>query len=728
MKKTSKQSIIIKMLSAIISLSIFFAILCGILPDISAEIYQADKQITHNALYTTSQIEEYNYKDWGMPQGERVLVKTDGMAYLQYVNPSGYAQARTPVFDEDCRNWNEALYLSVPVKNNTGAIADFLPMFFVNESDSFALKAGAEIIYQTGKYVYSEPLPEATGTLSYISIPQDFDGIIYIPVFSDSSMYEPVNLTQTEFDITGIIQMGTYFRDTVDLMLGDYRLMYSAPSFSEKQITNISWLNQEYVYSLLAGLGTVTWEGEQIHIVKPSGYTNGLLPWHNAYNTDFTGVKYVAFEVDNSDGPACNILPSFNMVTENGEDIFSLVRTQVVYCSDGYKSEVYIDNGSLAYVEIPAGFKGIINMSFSDDTADYARTWTGAAADTINISNITVMRLFMNEPAADFRMGDISISYFDAVGGEKVKIYNNKTFTEEDISNGNNTPDWGLNGTKTRVEEEGVSYININADGGRAIYPLIQEINRNWTAKSYIEFPVKNRSESEAFIMPYFFIGAEEVVYRPGGNIKFYLSDSEGIKILEPTNINDILFATIPAGFEGNLILPISDPENDYEYYWGEAGKTFDLTDVSRVCIEVSGKTDVLIGDAGLTDTPLLTGVENGKTYTDTDLILYTGISNGCVYINYEYDSRSEISIQGTGSYYVSVFGEDGLLCEEYSFQYVKTGDISGDGIVNTEDIVLLKKHLLGQYLLEGPYKQAADSSGVVDIRSLIALKKMMAY
>ncbi|MGN0493709.1 MAG: hypothetical protein ACI4F7_08690, partial [Acutalibacteraceae bacterium] len=512
MKKQTFRSVGKKTISIVLSLACMCAILCGMNLHPVAEQVLKDKQLTHNALYTKEQIEDYNYKDWGMPLGERTLFTSNGRAYLRYLNTDGYGQARTPLFDAGNTDWSGAAYVAVPVKNNTDALADFLPMFFMNEESAYVLKAGAEIIYQTGKFIYSEPLPEASGTVSYISIPSGFDGTVYIPVSSDAGLYEPLFPTDTAFDVTSVVQMGTYFRSAVDLLLGDYRLMYSAPELYEKQITNLGWLNQDYVESLLGGIGTVTLEGDLIHIVKPAGYTNGLLPWLNAYNTDFSNVKYVTFEVDNTNGTACNILPAFDMITSSGEDIFSMIRTNVIYNSADYRRQINIDNGSFAYVEIPAGFKGSISMEFSQNPADYLKTWSGNAADSINTSNMPIMRLFMNYPEADFLLGNISVSFGEPDAVEAVRIYDNASFTDDDINNGNNTEGWGLNGTKTRVQSNGISYINIKADGGRAIYPVFEGINSNWLGRKFIEIPIKNNSGSEAFVMPYFFINNDTAV------------------------------------------------------------------------------------------------------------------------------------------------------------------------------------------------------------------------
>ncbi|MGN0492605.1 MAG: dockerin type I repeat-containing protein, partial [Acutalibacteraceae bacterium] len=211
---------------------------------------------------------------------------------------------------------------------------------------------------------------------------------------------------------------------------------------------------------------------------------------------------------------------------------------------------------------------------------------------------------------------------------------------------------------------------------------------------------------------------------RPAQNISFYLSDQNGRTAIAPTEINEIYFASIPGGFDGKLVLPVCDVENDYEYYWGSAEQVFDVSNVSRVCIEVSGTVDILVGDAYLSNAPFVNGIENGKTYKD-DKVSYS-FENGSLFINYE-EQFENGTIDATGNYYVSFFKEDGLLCEEYNFTYIKNGDLNGDGAVNTGDLVLLKQHLLGVKMLEGPYMQAADSRGTVDIRSLVVLKKMLA-
>lgn len=128
-----------------------------------------------------------------------------------------------------------------------------------------------------------------------------------------------------------------------------------------------------------------------------------------------------------------------------------------------------------------------------------------------------------------------------------------------------------------------------------------------------------------------------------------------------------------------------------------------------------SMKTDYQVTEDGF-----IKGVAS-STKTE-DFLQKIQITGGTAKVTHADGSAASDKV-GTGDI-VAVYNSGGSLQKEYKI--VVPGDVNGDGVVNSLDLLKIQKHLLGASPLEGVYAQAADvnGNGKVDALDLLKVQK----
>jgi hypothetical protein len=121
---------------------------------------------------------------------------------------------------------------------------------------------------------------------------------------------------------------------------------------------------------------------------------------------------------------------------------------------------------------------------------------------------------------------------------------------------------------------------------------------------------------------------------------------------------------------------------------------------------------------------PVISGVSEGVTYNSNNGIKYITFNKGDATLNGSTFISGE-GIDKTGSFTLVV---SATLTTSIHFDYVKYGDITGEGLVDVQDIVLVKQHIIKISTLEGPFFSAGDlnQNNSLSISDLLALKKIM--
>ena len=79
------------------------------------------------------------------------------------------------------------------------------------------------------------------------------------------------------------------------------------------------------------------------------------------------------------------------------------------------------------------------------------------------------------------------------------------------------------------------------------------------------------------------------------------------------------------------------------------------------------------------------------------------------------------------GVYHVFIAAEGlEVLIDDIGYKFNVLGDVTEDGLFNVNDVIAIKRHLLGKKLVSANVGDF-NADGLIDIRDLIAIKNLLA-
>jgi uncharacterized protein YjdB len=125
------------------------------------------------------------------------------------------------------------------------------------------------------------------------------------------------------------------------------------------------------------------------------------------------------------------------------------------------------------------------------------------------------------------------------------------------------------------------------------------------------------------------------------------------------------------------------------------------------------------------TSAPKVYGVSEGVVYNSRQAVTIITFNKGTATLNGN-GFISGASIDETGDFTLVVTDVSNNTSSTVNFSYIKYGDVTGDGIIDTLDLVNLKSHLLNINQLSGVFSEAGDINGTgkISVSSLLAVKK----
>lgn len=240
---------------------------------------------------------------------------------------------------------------------------------------------------------------------------------------------------------------------------------------------------------------------------------------------------------------------------------------------------------------------------------------------------------------------------------------------------------------------------------GEAVITAITE-DQNKTAS--ISIKVRNKNPSISFDKTeYNLIKGAECPYN------LTISDSENsiydIQI-EDSNVIKIEDGKIVALNEGTAMI--------YASIRGTA-----ITTVAKVTVIDIGENEVKIDDSINIKGDNMSGISPGETADNIKKKVFTNLN---LEITNAAGNVLEDAVKiGTGS---KVILKDNDENEIYSYNIVIYGDMSGDGVIDSLDILKLRQHLMGSNILRDSFYEAAnvskDDTNVVDSLDILMLRQ----
>jgi hypothetical protein len=131
----------------------------------------------------------------------------------------------------------------------------------------------------------------------------------------------------------------------------------------------------------------------------------------------------------------------------------------------------------------------------------------------------------------------------------------------------------------------------------------------------------------------------------------------------------------------------------------------------------------LVTGSAGqLTTNGLYKDNHCGTTYED----IVSSFNEDEKYITVTTASGTKVTSGAVATGYVVNLTVDGKVIDSYVI--VVTGDVNGDGLITSVDLMAAAGHLASSYTLSGAYASAADkdSSGAIDSSDYLSLKNLV--
>ena len=392
-----------------------------------------------------------------------------------------------------------------------------------------------------------------------------------------------------------------------------------------------------------------------------SGYGRASLPIASEHS-DWSGAKYFQMEVVN-EGPETNINPNYFI-------------SNIAHAHYGGNAALRSGTASvqaamneIGYVVIPEGFSGTVAFPLSSDTSKYHQIDGGA--NTWALTDITHVGIYFNAEA-DISIGDYTLladlpvtSGSDVSSGDTSSTAAESTpakpdytvisdiagFSSDDITTGDGQA-WGLNGSKTRIDVAGASYIKIVANAeSKAVFPMLDGKYTDWTNARALDIPVINNKDTAVRVAPYLQMGTDEdgTQFISKAKVTYLLIASDGSSKM---HVSSESFFTIPANFKGHIRMFMTNDGANYMPYWG--AKAFDIKAVTRVSFAFMGAADISVGDFILRYA-MAEDLKDYRVITCIDCFTPDEITHGDGQSGWGLPNGSKSRIQVGGDYYIKV-------------------------------------------------------------------------
>ncbi|MGN0494093.1 MAG: hypothetical protein ACI4F7_10635, partial [Acutalibacteraceae bacterium] len=546
--------------------------------------------------FTPDQVTNGDGADWGLPSGHKTLIDIDGKKYVKVETSTG-GRVIFPALDFSNRDWTGIKYIDMEIINNSSSPINMFPYIFVDDSTPFCLSAGNSVQLIVGENVKNQVL-----TSIYVSIPENFSGVLRIPVDDSGSQY--IHLWGTEaFDITKMSNVCFELAEGGDISFGNVTLRYAVEEDKEEEEKDTSkkivFDPEEYSAEQIADGNNIDWGlpnggkkehskiGDKTYIkIMSVDAGKAVFPSFAVANYDWSGSKALDIEVANTSDVPQKLAPYY-FINETTPMVQKPLVTVTLIWEDGSSIKQTTREN---YIVIPARFKGSVRLDVKEDGSDTVPLWGEPYFDIKKITRIC----FTVPKQTTVYVGKM-ILYYDvpAVNVNAGRATCIAAQTPDDISECVNTV-WGiLTGEMKAVVKGGKDYIKIkvnNIRGGeapsKAVFQPFDSSIQNMSGKKSIQIPIVNESGAAITISPFIYINDETPFELKNGtkvilNGKSVSVSAGGI--------------TLPAGFSGTLSIPLDNKGGNYQRMWGSG--SFDITHVSRLGMNFRQNGCISVGD-----------------------------------------------------------------------------------------------------------------------------------